>query len=89
MRISHEVPGLKMISKSENVMGNGDHVAAGLKMQEHPCESACNGAVPLPPENNETEENVSTSATSSRIPRLISAAIRVWELKRGIRQTIE
>ena len=76
-----------MISKSENVIGNSDHVAAGLKMQQHPSEIARNGAVPLPPEDNDTEENVCASGTSTRIQTLISAAIRVWELKRGIRQT--
>jgi hypothetical protein len=62
-------------------MHNGYHVAGGLKMQEHPREIARNGAVPLPPENNDSEENVAASGTSTRIQTLISAAIRVWELK--------
>jgi len=66
-------------------MVNGDQISAGLKIQDHPLETARNRAFPLPPENDDIEENVRVSGTSTRIQTLISAAIRVWELKRGIR----
>jgi hypothetical protein len=66
-------------------MANGDHIAEVLKIQERPCENVHNGMTPSPAENNDVEENIRASGTSSRIQTLISAAVRVWELKRGIR----
>jgi hypothetical protein len=76
-----------------NGNGNGNHAvdppavgcAEHLKMSERNGENVRNGTELSPCENNDTEESVEASGTSSRIPTLISAAIRVWELKRGIR----
>jgi hypothetical protein len=51
---------------------NGDNVRSGTE--------------PSPSEDDDHEDSVGALGTSNRIPTLISAAIRVWELKRGIRQ---
>jgi hypothetical protein len=79
----------RLLSKSENVMYNDYHVAAGLKMQEHPREIARNAPFRYRPRIMTLKKNVHALGTSTRTQTLISAAIRVWELKRGIPQTIE
>ena len=75
-------------------MGSGDHMidtpalrwVEGLKMEARTHESVHSGIGRLPPGNDELQESIGASGKSTRIKALISAAVRVWELKRGIRE---